>query len=57
MPSEDVRAKAGNNLPVLVFIHGGGFVTGSANWPQWELDRLVGLSVEDGKPIVAVGVK
>lgn len=55
-PSADIPA--GNKpLPVLVYVHGGGFVTGSANWPQWELARLVELSIECGSPIVAVGIK
>ena len=44
-------------LPVLVFIHGGGFVTGSASWPQWDLASLVELSVKAGTPILAVGIK
>jgi len=60
-PNASVRAQAGGGsgrpFPVLVYVHGGGFVTGSANWPQWELARLVELSVERGSPIVAVGIK
>jgi carboxylesterase type B len=57
VPNASVRSKAGKPLPVLVYVHGGGFVTGSANWPQWELARLVELSVRQGNPIVAVGIK
>ncbi|OOQ86325.1 hypothetical protein PEBR_21898 [Penicillium brasilianum] len=45
------------NLPVLVFIHGGGFAVGSNAWPQYNFTRLVKLSVELGEPIVAVAVK
>lgn len=57
VPSAEVRAAGPSRLPVLVYVHGGGFVTGSANWPQWDLARLVGVSVERGRPIVAVGIK
>ena len=57
-PSAAVRSRAGGKpLPVLVYVHGGGFVTGSASWPQWDLANLVELSVAHGSPIVAVGVK
>lgn len=52
-----MAAGGGKPLPVLVYVHGGGYVTGSANWPQWELARLVELSVSHGSPIVAVGIK
>lgn len=44
-------------LPVVAFVHGGGFVTGSANWPQYDLAPLVERSVSTGKPIIAVGIK
>lgn len=56
-PNAEIRAKAGKQLPVLVYVHGGGYVTGSANWPQWELAKLVELSVQHGSPIVAVSIK
>lgn len=44
-------------LPVVAFVHGGGFVTGSANWPQYDLATLVERSVQIGKPVIAVGIK
>ncbi|KAF3763587.1 hypothetical protein M406DRAFT_49189 [Cryphonectria parasitica EP155] len=43
-------------LPVVVFVHGGGFVTGSASWPQYDLAALVAHSVKIGKPTIAVGI-
>nr|OQO31630.1 hypothetical protein B0A51_00782 [Rachicladosporium sp. CCFEE 5018] len=43
-------------LPVFVFIHGGGFMNGSANFPQYDLTRLVRLSVEKGMPMIGVSV-
>lgn len=57
VPSKQVRDDFGPGLPVLAFIHGGGFVTGSASWPQWDLAALVELSVKAGTPMVAVGIK
>lgn len=56
-PNAEIRAKAGKPLPVLVYVHGGGYVTGSANWPQWALAKLVELSIGHGSPIIAVGIK
>ncbi|KAL1889728.1 hypothetical protein Sste5346_008714 [Sporothrix stenoceras] len=43
-------------LPVLVFLHGGGFRTGSNMWPQYDLARLVSLAAELGTPFVGVVV-
>jgi carboxylesterase type B len=57
VPNAGLRAKTGKPLPVLVFVHGGGYVTGSGNWPQWDLAALVELSISQGSPIVAVGIK
>lgn len=57
MPSYKARGEVAGPLPVVVFVHGGGFVTGSANWPQWDLALLVERSVESGSPVIAVGVK
>ncbi|KAF2121851.1 carboxylesteras-like protein [Lophiotrema nucula] len=44
-------------LPVMVFIHGGGYIIGSSHWPQYEPSRLVKLSVELGTPVIAVNFK
>lgn len=45
------------NLPVFVFIHGGGFGLGSNSWPQYDLARIVKLSAERGMPVVGVNIK
>ncbi|KAG8162827.1 hypothetical protein KVR01_007305 [Diaporthe batatas] len=55
-PSLDARGAGAAPLPVVVFIHGGGFATGSASWPQWDLAPLVERSVKLGGPVVAVGI-
>ncbi|KAF6800343.1 carboxylesterase [Colletotrichum sojae] len=44
------------SLPVLVFIHGGGFVTGSNWWPHYDMKRIVHLSAARGKPIIAINI-
>ncbi|CAK7228948.1 hypothetical protein SEUCBS140593_007082 [Sporothrix eucalyptigena] len=44
------------DLPVLVFLHGGGFRTGSNSWPQYDLARthdnmlITGISYRVGVP-------
>lgn len=46
-----------SGVPVLAFIHGGGFKTGSANWPQNSLARLARHAALGGLPVIAVGIK
>lgn len=43
-------------LPVLVFIHGGGFMTGANAWPQYDFTRLVKLSAETSNPVIGIGI-
>lgn len=57
LPSAEARGRAGGLLPVVVYTHGGGFATGSAHWPQWDLAALVESSVALRAPIVAVGIR
>ena len=44
-------------LPVLVFIHGGGFTVGSNWWPQYDMSRIVRLSKSIDKPVIGVNIK
>jgi carboxylesterase type B len=44
------------NLPVLVFIHGGGFGIGGNWWPQYNFGRLVRLSTDLGQPIIGINI-
>lgn len=50
-------ATANSVLPVLVFIHGGGFFTGANWWPQYDTRRLVRLSVARGQPLIVANIK
>lgn len=43
-------------LPVMVFIHGGGYLMGSNYWPQYDPARLVKLSVDLKMPIIIVNI-
>lgn len=45
-----------SSLPVLAFIHGGGFAIGSTTWPQYDFSRLVRLGVARGTPFIGVGI-
>lgn len=50
-------ATGGSNLPVMVFIAGGGFMLGGNWFPQWDFGRLVKLSAEQGTPFIGVLIK
>ena len=43
-------------LPVVVWIHGGGFFRGNIAKPLWQGEFLVNQSVERGKPVIMVSV-
>jgi len=47
---------AASKLPVLVWIHGGGFFIGSGSWPQRDATKLVRRSIDMGKPTVVVTI-
>ncbi|KAK7191621.1 carboxylesterase [Paraphaeosphaeria sporulosa] len=50
------NAARGEQLPVFVWVHGGGLSFGSNNWPQYDLTRFVERSVEIGKPVISVAI-
>ncbi|ETS80066.1 hypothetical protein PFICI_07595 [Pestalotiopsis fici W106-1] len=43
-------------LPVLVFIHGGGYAIGGNWWPQYDFSSLVRQAAQLGRPIVGVNI-
>lgn len=42
------------DLPVLVWIYGGGFIVGGSAYPQYNLSGIVKVSQDMGQPIIAV---
>lgn len=48
--------RANDQLPVMVWIHGGGFWTGGNNEPTTAPDGLVLESVENGLPVIHVAI-
>lgn len=52
-----VRPSAGyDDLPVLVWIYGGGFTQGSNADPMWNMSYIVQTSVENEQPIIMVSI-
>ncbi|BCS27728.1 uncharacterized protein APUU_60776S [Aspergillus puulaauensis] len=50
------KFSASNQLPVVAFLHGGGFAIGSNSWPQYDFRRLVELSISGSTPIIGVNI-
>ncbi|KAK3326934.1 carboxylesterase-like protein [Cercophora scortea] len=56
VPGSVTDAQPTKSLPVVVFIHGGGFNIGSNWWPQSDFAALVRLSTELGKPMIGINI-
>lgn len=44
-------------LPVFAFVCGGGWMTGSAVYPHYDLGPITRMSLDLGQPMIAVGIK
>ncbi|PNP80131.1 hypothetical protein FNYG_06499 [Fusarium nygamai] len=45
-----------SNLPVFVFLHGGGYAIGANSWPQTDLVNFVKFSASQDSPIIGVSI-
>lgn len=54
--SVPITIETPTDLPVFTFVHGGGWMTGSTAYPQYDLVEITRLSVEVGMPMIAVGI-
>ncbi|KAF5680079.1 triacylglycerol lipase V, partial [Fusarium heterosporum] len=48
--------KAGDELPVGLWVHGGSYTNGGSKDPRYNLSWIVDQSVKEGKPIVAASI-
>ncbi|KAF5624448.1 triacylglycerol lipase V precursor [Fusarium sp. NRRL 52700] len=48
--------KAGDELPVGLWVHGGSYTNGGSRDPRYNLSYIVDQSVKEGKPIVAASI-
>ena len=47
---------ANSNLPVLIWIYGGGWSQGSSADPMWNMSYIVQTSIDNGQPIIGVSI-
>jgi carboxylesterase type B len=52
-----VPNQTARDLPVMVFVHGGGYLMGGNHWPQYDPSRLVKMSEKLGMPVIVVNSK
>lgn len=57
VPRVNGSLPAPGSLPVFAWVHGGGFISGSSAWPQYDMARLVRLSAEAGTPVIGMSFK
>lgn len=50
-------AKGGKDLPVVVYIHGGGFAFGSSWYPHYDQSKVISLAEEMNQSIIGVNFK